>query len=57
MLFELKPIPNPMQDELVTQRIWHTDGVIHPLAGPGLGIEVDESVVAKYRFTEAQTAS
>lgn len=50
MLFELKPIPNPMQDELVTQRIWHEGGVIAPLTGDGLGIEVDESVVRKYAF-------
>lgn len=50
MLFELKPIPNPMQDELVTERIWHVDGQISPLFGPGLGIEIDESVVRQYAF-------
>lgn len=50
LLFELKPIPNPMQDELVRERIWHVDGYISPLTGPGLGIEVDESVIAKYRL-------
>jgi L-alanine-DL-glutamate epimerase-like enolase superfamily enzyme len=50
LLFELKPIANPMQDELVGQRIWHHDGFISALTGPGLGITIDEAVVAKYRL-------
>jgi L-alanine-DL-glutamate epimerase-like enolase superfamily enzyme len=39
-----------MQDELVGQRIWHHDGFISALTGPGLGITIDEAVVAKYRL-------
>jgi L-alanine-DL-glutamate epimerase-like enolase superfamily enzyme len=35
---------------LVRERIWHRDGFISPLTGPGLGIDVDESVIAKYRL-------
>lgn len=48
-VFELKPLPNPMQDELVTTPIRHAAGWMSPLPGPGLGIEVREDVVAHYR--------
>lgn len=44
-LFELKPFPVIAQTGLVEQPIWHVDGAIHALSGPGLGIEVDEAVV------------
>jgi len=50
LLFELKPIENPMQHELVTEPFWHTNGYISPPDKPGLGIEVIESVVEKYRM-------
>lgn len=49
LLFELKPLDNPMQNELVTTPFWHEDGYISPPTGPGLGIEVLDSVVQKYR--------
>jgi len=52
LLMELKPIPSPMQDELVTRPIHQVDGWVHVPSGPGLGVEVDESVVMRYRFTE-----
>jgi L-alanine-DL-glutamate epimerase-like enolase superfamily enzyme len=48
--FELKPLENPMQHELVTNPFWHQDGYITAPSAPGLGIEVDESVVEKYRI-------
>jgi L-alanine-DL-glutamate epimerase-like enolase superfamily enzyme len=40
-----------MQHELVTEPFRHgQDGTIRVPAGPGLGIDVREDVVAKYRF-------
>jgi L-alanine-DL-glutamate epimerase-like enolase superfamily enzyme len=53
LLFELKPVPGPMQHELVRQPIEQLDGWVRPPDGPGLGVEVDESVVATYAFSEA----
>ncbi len=44
-IFEFKPFGVVVQDELVTQKIWHKDGWAYPLQGPGLGIEVREDVV------------
>jgi L-alanine-DL-glutamate epimerase-like enolase superfamily enzyme len=46
-LFEFKPFPVVVQDELVTEKIWHRDGWALPLPGPGLGIEVREDVVRR----------
>lgn len=50
-LFELKPMPNPMQDELVAEPITHHEGWLVPPSGPGLGIEVRDDVVERYRLT------
>lgn len=50
LLLELKPLPNPMQNELILNSFGHKDGWIYPLEGPGLGIEVDESAVQHYQF-------
>ena len=50
-LFELKPLRNPMQHDLVTNPIEHVDGWVYPPTGPGLGIEIDEEVVDAYRST------
>lgn len=47
--FELKPLDNPMQNELVSNPFWHQGGYISPRTAPGLGVDVDEKVVAKYR--------
>lgn len=52
LLMEIKPLPSPMQDELVTNPIHAVGGRVHVPAGPGLGVEVDEAVVRRYRFTE-----
>ncbi len=46
-IVELKPFPVVVQDDLVREKIWHRDGWIYPLAGPGLGIEVREDVVRR----------
>ena len=50
LVFELKAVANPMQHELVEQPIEQSGGFVQPLGGPGLGIEVREAVVEKYRF-------
>ena len=46
-IFELKPFPVVVQDELVAEKIWHAEGWMKPLTGPGLGIEVREDVVKR----------
>lgn len=49
-LFELKPLRNPMQHELVAAPVEHVDGWVYPpTTAPGLGIDVDESVVDRFR--------
>jgi L-alanine-DL-glutamate epimerase-like enolase superfamily enzyme len=48
-LFELKPLPNPMQHELVSEPLEHADGWMYPPQRPGLGIDVQEEVVDFYR--------
>ena len=50
LVFEMKPIENPMQDELVVSPFKQKNGWIDVPRAPGLGIEVREEVVAKYRF-------
>jgi L-alanine-DL-glutamate epimerase-like enolase superfamily enzyme len=54
-LFEFKPLRNPMQHDLVTEPFEHVDGRVYPPSGPGLGIEVIEEVVDRYR-SELQPA-
>lgn len=46
-LFEFKPFDVVVQNDLVATRTWHRDGWAYPLEGPGLGIEVQEDVVAR----------
>ena len=48
--FEVKPLWNPMQDELVAQPFTPLDGWMRPPTGPGLGIDVQESVISRYRI-------
>ena len=50
IVFELKPLPSPMQHELVTNPIEQKDGWVAVPEGPGLGVDVDERVVRKYLF-------
>jgi L-alanine-DL-glutamate epimerase-like enolase superfamily enzyme len=54
-LFELKPLRNPMQHELVTHPFEHVDGWMYPPTGPGLGIEVIDEVVDRYRSEKVLT--
>lgn len=49
-IFEMKPVQNPMQHELVTRPFAHTDGWITAPDGPGLGIEIIEDTVHKYHL-------
>jgi L-alanine-DL-glutamate epimerase-like enolase superfamily enzyme len=49
-VFELKPNPNPMQHELVTNPIAPSGGYVAPPTGPGLGITIREEVVSQYLF-------
>jgi L-alanine-DL-glutamate epimerase-like enolase superfamily enzyme len=48
-LFEFKPLPNPMQNELVSEPLAHVDGWVYPPTGAGLGIEIDDEVVDRFR--------
>jgi L-alanine-DL-glutamate epimerase-like enolase superfamily enzyme len=50
LLFEMKPIPNPMQDELIKAPITQAGGWVSVLRLPGLGVEIDEKVLHEYRF-------
>lgn len=50
LVFELKPEENPMQHELVESPIGQSGGWVEALDRPGLGIDVREAVVEKYRF-------
>jgi L-alanine-DL-glutamate epimerase-like enolase superfamily enzyme len=48
-LFELKPLRNPLQHDLVTEPFEHRNGYVYPPDKPGLGIEVIDDVVDSYR--------
>lgn len=49
-LFELKPLRNPMQHDLVAEPVAHIDGWVYPpTSKPGLGIDVDIQVLDRYR--------
>ena len=48
-LFEFKPLENPMQHELVEQPFEHHNGWVYPPEGIGLGVNIIEEVVDRYR--------
>ena len=48
LLQELKPDPNPMQHELVSEPFVPSGGYIAVPRKPGLGIEIDEKAIQKY---------
>ena len=50
IVFELKPVPSPLQYELVTQPIQQSGGWVTVPDGPGLGIEIVEETVQRYLF-------
>ncbi|RFU83903.1 mandelate racemase/muconate lactonizing enzyme family protein [Streptomyces triticagri] len=47
--FELKPLDSPMQHELVAEPLAPIEGGFTALRGPGLGIEVRQDVLDRYR--------
>jgi L-alanine-DL-glutamate epimerase-like enolase superfamily enzyme len=50
VLLELKPDPSPLQAELVDTPIEQRDGWVEVSDRPGLGIEIDEGVLSRYRI-------
>ncbi len=48
LLIELKALPNPMQHELTITPLIATGGWLDVSDRPGLGVEIDEAVVARY---------
>ena len=50
LVFELKAEESPMQHELVETPIGQAGGWVEGIDRPGLGIDVREAVVEKYRF-------
>ena len=46
---EIKPLENPMQHELPRIPLTATGGYFAPPTGPGLGIDIDEAVLHRYR--------
>lgn len=50
VFFELKPNPNPMQHELVESPFDQVNGSVHVPEEPGLGVNVREDIVRKYRL-------
>jgi L-alanine-DL-glutamate epimerase-like enolase superfamily enzyme len=50
-VFEFKPFPVVVQDEIVAEKLWHMDGWAYPIHGPGLGIDIQEAVVRRLAMT------
>jgi len=50
IVFELKPVPSPLQYELVTEPIEQHGGWVEVPNRPGLGLEINEAAVHKYLF-------
>lgn len=47
---EVKPLPNPMQHELARSPVTPQTGRLTALDHPGLGVEIDESTIERYRI-------
>ena len=50
LLFEMKPIDSPMQHELTPHPFGQDNGWIDVPRAPGLGVDIDEQVLRKYRL-------
>ena len=48
ILFELKPIPGPMQFDLIDEPFWHDHGLVRAPARPGHGAEPKPEVIERY---------
>jgi len=55
IVFELKPVPSPLQHELVAAPIEQHGGWVTVPDKPGLGLEINEAVVHKYLFDSVPT--
>jgi L-alanine-DL-glutamate epimerase-like enolase superfamily enzyme len=51
ILFELKPIPGPMQFDLIDEPFWHDGGMVRRPVRPGHSAEPKPDVVERYRVT------
>jgi L-alanine-DL-glutamate epimerase-like enolase superfamily enzyme len=49
-VLELQPVYGPAQREMVDRPVWHVDGWVTQPEGPGLGIAVNEDLVASLRL-------
>lgn len=49
ILFELKPIPGPMQFDLIDEPFWHDHGLVRAPARPGHGAEPKPEVIERYQ--------
>jgi D-galactarolactone cycloisomerase len=48
-MLEYEQTFNPFRDELSLQPIVQVQGVVEVPTGPGLGIEIDEKILDRYR--------
>jgi D-galactarolactone cycloisomerase len=48
-MLDFEQTPNPLRDHLAKEPIVQVNGIVRVPDGPGLGIEVDMSVLEKYR--------
>ncbi len=48
-VFELKPLPGPMQVDLVDEPFWHVGGAVTAPTRPGHGAEPRAEILARYR--------
>ncbi len=48
-MLEFEQTPNPLRDLLAREPIAQRDGVVAVPTGPGLGIEVDREVLARFK--------
>ena len=53
-LLELQPVYGPAQRDLVDRPIWHDQGFVPLPDGPGLGIEINEDLVASARMDHGE---
>lgn len=52
-VFEVKPLRNPLQHDLIPRPLDPVNGWMEQPTGPGLGVEVIEDVVERYRLDRA----
>lgn len=50
MWMEYEQTENPFRDHLVTEPIYHTNGLVNVPEGPGLGFIINDEVINRYRL-------